>query len=189
MNDEQTLAGMLLSSAWHRRVLEAVATSGAPEAWMAAGAIRDLVWDERFGIGFDPAAIKDVDVVFFDADDLRPTRDREVDAMLCRLAPDLPWQAKNQAAVHLWYGQRFGADVEPLTSIEDAVSTFPETATAVAARLRGDGVEILAPLGLTDLLGGIWRRNPRRVSVERAVARIRSKDPSTRWPHVRVVPP
>jgi uncharacterized protein len=189
VTDEQTLTEMLLGSSWHRSALEAVAASGAPAAWIAAGAIRDLVWDERFGAGFDPAAVKDIDVVFLDPEDLRPARDRDVETTLLRLAPDLPWEAKNQAAVHLWYAERFGTDVEPLTSIEDAVGTFPETATAVAARLRGDRVEILAPLGLTDLLAGVWRRNPRRVSVEEAIARIDSKQPSNRWPRVQVIPP
>jgi hypothetical protein len=98
-------------------------------------------------------------------------------------------RSNNPRLAHLWYAHRFGIDVEPLTSIEDAVGTFPETATAVAARLNGDRVEILGPLGLTDLLAGIWRCNPRRVSVEDAIARIDRKQPSSRWPRVKVIDP
>ena len=145
MTEEQLLADMLMSSPWHRSALEAVSVSGAPDAWIAAGAIRDLVWDERFGGGFDPAAVKDIDVVFFDPDDLRAARDHEVEASLSRLEPELPWEAKNQAAVHRWYAQRFGTEVEPLISIEDAVGTFPETATAVAARLESPALRSLRP--------------------------------------------
>jgi len=33
----------------------------------APGVLRDLVWDTRFGKGFDPENVKDVDVAFFDA--------------------------------------------------------------------------------------------------------------------------
>jgi hypothetical protein len=34
-------------------------------------------------------------------------------AVLHARAPDLPWEAKNQAAVHLWYPRRFGVEVAP----------------------------------------------------------------------------
>jgi hypothetical protein len=69
--------------------------------------------------------VKDLDVIFFDIDDSSPTRDLQAEQSLRDLAPDLPWQAKNQAAVHLWYKSRFGIAVEPLASIADAVRTFP----------------------------------------------------------------
>jgi uncharacterized protein len=42
----------------------------------------------------------------------------------------VPWEAKNQAAVHLWYERRFGQAVGPLTSIAEAVATWPETVSA-----------------------------------------------------------
>ena len=42
---------MLERSRWHCTVLDAIAASGAPDAWLAAGAVRDLVWDEQSGAG------------------------------------------------------------------------------------------------------------------------------------------
>jgi hypothetical protein len=43
----------------------------------------------------------------------------------------------------------------------DGVATWPETATAVAVRLCvDDSLEVLAPCGVADLLGGVCRRNP-----------------------------
>ncbi|HEX2774075.1 MAG TPA: nucleotidyltransferase family protein, partial [Micromonosporaceae bacterium] len=75
----------------------------------------------------------------------------------------------------------------PLTSIADAVATWPETATAVAVRLDDiDEVEVCAPLGLADLLDGVWRRNPRRVSLEQSQARLARHRPQERWPGVRL---
>jgi hypothetical protein len=187
--EEETLVELLASSHWHRRALEIVAATGVPDAWIAAGAIRDLVWAERFGGGFEPSQVKDIDVVFFDPTDLSPRRDADVDRTLRHLGPDLPWEAKNQAAVHRWYEHRFGIEVEPLVSIEDAVGTFPETATAVAARLHDQNIEIIAPLGLGDLLEGVWRYNPRRVSIDEARRRLERKQPARRWPGVTVVKP
>ena len=169
------------------RVFEAVAACGAPKAWVAAGAIRDFVWDERFGAGFRPEAVKDVDVVFFDPSDLSPDNDKRTEAELRALAPAIPWEATNQAAVHTWYAAKFGEEVPPLTSIADAIATFPETATVVAARMGAAGdIEVLAPLGLSDLFAGIWRRNPRRVTDHEAVARLERKRPTERWPGVTV---
>ncbi|MGH3010225.1 MAG: nucleotidyltransferase family protein [Gaiellaceae bacterium] len=102
--------------------------------------------------------------------------------------PTIDWDAKNQAAVHTWYTAKFGYPVEPLTSIEDAVATWPETATAVAVRLLpDDSLRVVAPLGLGDLLGMVLRRNPRRVTAEDFRQRLERKRPFERWPRVTIL--
>lgn len=185
------LVNLIRSNSWMMHILEAVRADPVPHAWVGAGALRDLVWGELYGSGFLPSEVRDVDVPFFDTTDLSRAHDDRVTERLRLRRPDVPWEAKNQAAVHTWYPGRFGTGaVEPLTSIEDAVGTWPETATAVAVRLGADDVlEICAPLGTDDLLNGIWRRNPRRVSLEKSLARLRRHDPQKRWPRVTVVPP
>ncbi|SNY71254.1 nucleotidyltransferase family protein [Paractinoplanes atraurantiacus] len=190
MTAGETLAGLIRADAWMMRVLAAVRDEAVPDAWAGAGVLRDLVWGERFGAGFTPADVRDVDVAFFDPRDLSRANDDRVTERLGRRLPGIPWEAKNQAAVHTWYAAKFGGDpVEPFTSIEDAVGTWPETATAVVVRLRADGeIEVCAPFGLDDLLAGVWRRNPRRVSLERSRARLERHQPHVRWPGVTVVP-
>jgi uncharacterized protein len=107
-----------------------------------------------------------------------------------RLLPAVRWDAKNQAAVHLWSQHRFGVAVPPLRSTADGIANWPETATAVAVQLGGDGrLAIMAPCGLSDLLDGVCRRNPRRVSVQEYRRRIQAKRVAERWPRVRVVDP
>ena len=99
------------------------------------------------------------------------------------------WDAKNQAAVHLWYPRRFGIAVDPLESALDGVATWPEYATCVAVTRSDDGdVRVGAPYGLDDLLDGVWRRNPRRVTPEEYRRRLSRKDPALRWPGVLVLP-
>jgi hypothetical protein len=182
------LVELLSTSSWFCRVLEIVAEVDPPEWWVGAGVIRDIVWDTRFGDGFDPGAVKDVDVLFFDPSDLCRERDDQVERALIACEPDIPWEAKNQAAVHLWYPARFGISVAPFSSAAEAVATFPETATAVAARLDRTGtMEVLAPHGLDDLLDGVWRRNPTRVTVAEYERRLANKKPTARWRAVRVV--
>jgi len=173
-----------------------------PDAWIGAGILRDLVWGHRHD-GFDPAAVRDIDVAFFDPDDLSRRRDDTAQQRLRSMA-DLPWEATNQAAVHTWYAEHFHeCPVAPLASVHEAVATWPETATCVAIRapMRSGsreaqlasappyGIEVCAPYGLGDLLHGVWRRNPPRVSVAASTARLARHRVAERWPTVVVHDP
>ncbi|MDO3686492.1 nucleotidyltransferase family protein [Micromonospora sp. C28ISP2-4] len=190
-NTADALIDLIRSSTWLVRVLETVRDESLADAWVGAGVLRDLVWGERYGSGFSPARVRDVDVAFFDPHDLSRSNDDRVTEQLRTRLPGVPWEAKNQAAVHIWYPGKFGGGaVEPLKSIQDAVNTWPETATAVAVRLDADdAVEICAPLGVGDLLNGVWRRNPRRVTIAQSLTRLERHQPRTRWPGVTVIPP
>jgi uncharacterized protein len=184
----RALAGLLRRSDWFMTALAVVARSDLPDAWIGAGAIRDVVWGHQFG-HFDPADVRDIDVAFFDPADLCRERDAVAQQALSALA-DLPWEATNQAAVHTWYHEYFGGPaVDPFTSVHDAVATWPETATCVAVQLRARGMQVCAPHGLNDLLGGVWRVNPARVTPEVSMARLRRQRVRARWPGVTVLPP
>lgn len=125
---------------------------------------------------------------YFDPDDLSEATERRYEKRLRELRPELAWDVKNQAAVHLWFHEVFGHGVEPLRSMEEAVATWPETALAVGVGLQvDDTITITAPLGLDDLFSMVVRRNPKRVSVEMYEKRIAEKNYSKRWPGVRIV--
>src|SRR5690349_7643883 len=84
------------------RALRAARPVDAPDWFIAAGASRDVVWDDVHGR--DLTAIpRDLDLIFFDPLDLTEERERAITLRLRARAPDLPWDVKNQAAVHLWY--------------------------------------------------------------------------------------
>jgi hypothetical protein len=183
------LCGLVQESSWLIRALGIVRGSGLPDAWIGAGTLRDLVWGRRYGNGFDPSSVRDVDVVFFDPVDLSRENDDQATGRLVAAWPEPPWEAKNQAAVHTWYPAKFGGDpVPPLRTIAEAVATWPEYATAVAVRLDAhDQVAVCAPYGLDDLLDGVWRRNPTRAGPEISRQRLARHRPAERWPGVRVV--
>lgn len=159
----------------------AAARDCCPADWaLGAGALRNLVWDRLTGRRNPP---RDVDVVFFGG-----AAEADVGRHLAMRLPGVPWQVKDQALVHTWYEHRFGRAVEPLTSLADAVGTWPETCTSIAVRLRRDGtLDVIAPCGLEDLFGLVLRRNPRRVTVEEFRRRLAEKRPLERWPGVTVV--
>jgi uncharacterized protein len=181
------LISRLRREPWMVRALAAAAASGLPDAWVGAGVIRDVVWGQLSG-GFDPGDVADIDVAYFDPHDLSKARDLRAQEALTERAK-LPWEATNQAAVHTWYHHYFGGPaVGAFASVHDAVATWPETATCVAVRQAPGGFEVCAPHGLGDLLAGIWRTNPVRVSAAHSLARLARQQGRRWWPAVTVVP-
>jgi uncharacterized protein len=189
VDDAARLEEIVRTTPWLAAALRAARDVGAPDWLLVAGALRTAVWDRLHGVA-DGGPPADVDLAFFDAADLSPERDAAVEEALRARAPAVPWEAKNQAAVHLWYPRRFGLDVEPFARTADAVATFPETAVCVGVRLEpDDALEVVAPFGLTDLFGLVLRHNPARAPAAEFERRLRSKRIAERWPRVAVVAP
>jgi uncharacterized protein len=183
----EQVEAILRSTPWLMDALRVARDVDAPDWLIGAGAVRTAVWDHLHGFD-EPTEPADVDVAFFDPDDLSPERDSAVEGKLRERRPDIPWDAKNQAAVHLWYPAKFGYEVPPLASAADGVATWPETATCIGARLeRDDAMTVVAPYGVEDLLGLVHRRNPARITVEEYERRLRTKRITERWPRVRVL--
>jgi len=184
---QQDLAQLIQATPWFMSVLEAVRACNPPDWLIGAGIIRNLVWNHLHQYQA-PTSLADIDVIFFDPIDLRPERDHMVQRQLAQILPDLNWEATNQAAVHLWYEDVYGFSVPALHSSEEAVGTWPETATSVAVRLLSSGqIHIVAPCGLSDLFNMVLRRNPCRITREQFVKRLRSKDILRKWPRVQVI--
>jgi hypothetical protein len=186
-DNERRLHEIIRSNHWFMAILEAVRDGALPDWLIGGGVVRNVVWDHLHDYTL-PTPVADVDVAFFDPDDLTSERERTIENALLRRRPDVPWDVKNQAAVHLWYQGVFGYPVSPLRSLEEAVSTWPETATAIGVHLAAnDALQVVAPLGLDDLFQMILRRNPRRVSVEQFRQRIVDKAIQQKWPRVRIM--
>ena len=181
------LRAIASATPWFMQALHAVAQLGLPSCCIGAGAMRNLVWDALHGHA-RPSALGDIDVAYFDAHDLRPESEVQLRQRLESLLPGVPWDVCNQAGVHLWFEDYFGYAVPPLLSLDDAIASWPEFATAVGIHLQTDGdLAILAPHGLDDLFGMVVRRNPARVSLDGYAQRLASKDYAARWPRVTII--
>ncbi|GIF40168.1 hypothetical protein Axi01nite_44790 [Actinoplanes xinjiangensis] len=163
------------------RVLRAAAGLGLPDWWIGAGFVRNRIWD---AIGDLPALPeRDVDVVYFDPDRLDPGEDVRAEARAAEILPDVPWEIRNQARMHLHNGD------EPYASTLDAISRWPETATCVAVTLRGDSVRLVCGHGPADLVGMVVRPSPAfRNEAGRATIRrrVEAKGWLDRWPGLRL---
>lgn len=177
----QDVAGVIEADPGAMRILRAVAGLGLPDWWIGAGFVRNRVWDAMSD--HPVAAERDVDVAYFDPEQSDPHADAEAEARALAILPDVPWEIRNQARMHLHNGDR------PYTSSLDAISHWPETATCVAVTLRGDAVHPVACHGWDDLVGMIVRPAPAfdtatgRAAVRR---RVESKGWRDRWPGLRL---
>jgi hypothetical protein len=172
------VAAILAGSAAHADALQAAALAGPVGGWIGAGFVRNAVWDALSERAPDLGALADLDLVHHDP---AAPPDAGFEAAL-RAARALPWSVVNQARAHGWNGHA------PYRDLADALAHWPETATAVAARLAGGRIEVLAPHGLEDLLGMVVRPTPSHAADPRAVrARLAVKGWQARWPALRVI--
>lgn len=183
----QELRNIIYENDWFMKVLRTVRECYLPDWFVGAGVIRSLVWDHLHWYS-NPTSLKDVDVAYFDSTNLSQENDEYILKLLTEKEPDVPWEVTNQAAVHLWFEEYFGYAVSPLGSIEEAVSTWPETATSIGVRLLPNNeLFICAPFGLEDLFNMKLRRNPRRVTLELFRERVKEKRILQKWPKVKVI--
>jgi hypothetical protein len=176
------IAAFIVADPWRWAVLDAVRRQRLPDWAVGAGFIRSAVWDALQGYaGRTPLA--DVDVLFFDANEVAREREAAIEAALGEAVPDIPWSAKNQARMHRRNGDA------PYADTADALRFWLETPTAVAIRIGDDGAAtLLAPFGVEDLLGMVCRPTPsgrRRASEYQS--RVRHKNWLARWPRVRIL--
>ncbi|MEM7378343.1 MAG: nucleotidyltransferase family protein [Pseudomonadota bacterium] len=160
-----------------RRALDAVAALGLPDCWLAAGFVRNAVWDSQYGVA---TVGMDLDVVYFDPACATAAADRDFESHLQQRCPGLRWSVKNQARMHARHGHA------PYRSSVDAMACWPERQTAVAARLDRRGVlEGLAVFGFRAVFNGRVERNP-RCAHRPYRTRCREKRWAERWPGLSV---
>jgi len=160
-------------------LVRAVATLAIDDCWIGGGVIRNAVWDYLHDYSVQLVSGSDVDVVYCDHSNVNSERDMVIERQLTNDWTGIPWSVRNQGRMH----QRNG-DV-PYRDTEDAARCWPETATAVAARLSDGRVQIIAPHGIDDLVHMIVRPTPAfRTKMSVYDRRLASKDWARRWPRL-----
>ena len=176
----EALIHLIRSDPWRLSALRCLRDVAGVEAWIAAGFVRNLVWDRLQGL--DAAPLDDVDVLTWWPDDTGREAEIAVEWALHRRLPDVPWSVRNQARMHLRNGD------DAYSDLADAMAHWLETATGVAVCLDADGcLQLLAAYGLDDLMGGVLRPTStgamRRSQLDE---RIERKGWLRRWPHVKL---
>jgi hypothetical protein len=183
---ENALRSILSRSPLVAAIVDRWPAIGLPDCWLVAGCLAQTVWNDASGLP-PTHGISDIDLVYFEAGDLSQEAEADHAARIRGLFADLGlWiDVKNEARVHLWYAEKFGDALPPYVSTEDAITTFPTTATAVGVQPRADGLHVFAPYGLSDLLGLIVRPNKKQIT--QAIYDAKVKKWRACWPDLRIV--
>lgn len=140
---------------------------GLNQYYIGAGCICQSVWNYQNNLN-PMYGISDIDFVYFDEEDLSYEAENATIQKVKNEFSNLPmrFDVKNQARVHLWYGQYYGYEQTPYNSIEDAVNTWPTTATSIGVRIENGKLIVYAPFGMNDMFGQIVRANKTKINKE-----------------------
>ncbi len=169
------LKSLIINDPMRMKLLTAVRQLHLPECYIAAGFVRNLVWDDLHGI---QTPLNDIDVIYYDQ---QQSIDLEFIAnQLKECIPTENWQVKNQAVMH-----KRNNDYRYLSCLH-AMSFWPEKETAVAVRLnQNNQLEIINAFPDNDMFEGKITYNPKR-AFEIFEQRIKRKNWLKIWPSLKI---
>jgi len=184
----RTLKKILSMNTVFTKTLRLLKEYDLPHWYLSGGAIPHIVWNYYHEFDLNHG-ISDLDIVYFKKNDLSKKTEEKIEKELREKYPHCPFEfdVKNEARTHLWYYEKRGKKIEPYTCTEDAIYTFPTTASAVGVTLtKKNKLEIFAPHGLTDLFGLVVRAN--KVQITRDVFEEKCRRWKKVWPKLSIIP-
>lgn len=173
-----------------RAVLERLAALDLPPWYLTAGALFQTVWNAAHDAEDLTASIRDLDLFFYDGDDLSYEAE---DAVIKRCLAacqdlDVELEPRNEARVHLWYEGKFGKAIAQYRDLDEAIASFAATCCCVALSLDAGGkLAVHATHGFDDLFTLTLRPNLTGIA-PRAVYEDKSERWMREWPALTKLP-
>lgn len=154
IESEKDIIELIKQDKWMMEVLKAAQQLNLSDWWICAGFVRSKIWDTLHDFS-NRTRTPDVDVIYFDETNVDELEEKKLEDKLKWLKPGVPWSVKNEARMHI------ANDIPPYSSAIDAISKFPETATALGVKLdKKDTLILTAPCGVSDVLNLKIRPTP-----------------------------
>lgn len=184
LTDEEFLS-IALANPVNAALVAGLPSLGLGQCLLTAGCLFQAVWNHQAGRPV-ASSVKDYDVFYFD-EDLSWEAENEViqaaAALFGHLGANI--EVKNQARVHLWYGERFARPYPQLRTAKDGVDRYPVAGTCIA--LAPATLELYAPFGLQDVETGVLRMNPNNPQPDLFLRKAHSY--RERWPWLSIEQP
>jgi hypothetical protein len=124
------------------------------ESWrLCAGALYQNVWNALTGRppGY---GVQDYDLAYFDADLSYEAEDQVIRRAAALFADlDAEIEVRNQARVHLWFNEKYGANRPAFQSVEDGIDAYAADSHKLAVTRRDDGrLDLYAPVGFEPVM-------------------------------------
>jgi hypothetical protein len=181
MELEEKLKGILAMHPTLVKDLTMVRSLNLPDWCIAAGYVRNFVWDYLHGKA-ERTPLNDIDILYYDVSDELEDTEKRYEEQLRKQNQAYDWSVKNQARMHVRnHDDRY-------ESSEAAMMRWPETVTAVGVTLDDhDEIRIVAPFGLNDLFDLIVRKSPYFKDSEYYLNRVNAKGWKEIWPRLKII--
>ena len=110
--------------------------------FLTGGSLRNVVWNSLHSYN-ENYELEDCDIIFYNQTNNSKEYENFIKQQLYYISPAMKWSVKNQARMHIKNRHK------PYKNISDALSTSPETCSAIAIDKNW---QIISPYGVNDLL-------------------------------------
>ncbi|PQZ54691.1 MULTISPECIES: nucleotidyltransferase family protein [Bacillus] len=184
---EQDIIRLIKNDKWMMDVLQMAKSLELPDWWICAGFVRSKIWDTLHNYEVRTAT-PDVDVIYFDTFHKDEAYEQSLEKELTNLDDSIPWSVKNQARMHVVNG------MPPYSSSVDAISKFPETATALGVSLdEKNNVILTSPCGIEDVLSLQVKPTLHFLETKERIhmykKRVMKKNWQSKWPNITITYP
>ncbi|WP_242267545.1 nucleotidyltransferase family protein [Bacillus cereus group sp. BfR-BA-01352] len=181
---EQHIIRLIENDEWMMNVLQLAKSLELPDWWICAGFVRSKIWDTLHDYEIRTAT-PDIDVIYFDPFRKDEIYEQLLEKKLINLDASIPWSVKNQARMHVVN------NMLPYSSSVDAISKFPETATALGVTLdEKNNVILTAPCGIEDVLSLQVRPTAHFLESKERLHmyenRVIKKNWQSKWPNITI---
>ncbi|CAI8907671.1 hypothetical protein KOY_03254 [Bacillus cereus VDM021] len=168
-------------------ILQTAKSLQLPDWWICAGFVRSKIWDVLHGYEVRTLT-PDIDIIYFDPLHISVSTEEKLENKLKSIDSTIPWSVKNQARMHVVN------NMPPYSSSVDAISKFPETATALGVTLdKQDNVVLTAPHGIEDVLTLQVKPTPHFLEMKERTnmykKRLQKKNWQSKWPNITIFHP
>ncbi|MDA2635471.1 MULTISPECIES: nucleotidyltransferase family protein [Bacillus cereus group] len=184
---EQDIIRLIENDEWMMNVLQMAKSLELPDWWICAGFVRSKIWDTLHDYEAK-TAMPDVDVIYYDSLHQDEIYEQSLETKLMNIDATIPWSVKNQARMHVVN------NMPPYSSSVNAISKFPETATALGVTLDElNNVILTAPCGIEDVLSlqvkptAHFLKSKERLHMYKN--RVIKKNWQSKWPSITITYP
>ncbi|ASZ65934.1 MULTISPECIES: nucleotidyltransferase family protein [Bacillus] len=184
---EKDIIRLIENDEWMMNVLQMAKSLELPDWWICAGFVRSKIWDTLHDYEAK-TAMPDVDVIYYDSLHQDEIYEQSLETKLMNIDATIPWSVKNQARMHVVN------NMPPYSSSVNAISKFPETATALGVTLDElNNVILTAPCGIEDVLSlqvkptAHFLKSKERLHMYKN--RVIKKNWQSKWPSITITYP
>ncbi|HDR7709709.1 nucleotidyltransferase family protein [Bacillus cereus] len=184
---EQDIIRLIENDEWMMNVLQMAKSLELSDWWICAGFVRSKIWDTLHDYEAK-TAMPDVDVIYYDSLHQDEIYEQSLETKLMNIDATIPWSVKNQARMHVVN------NMPPYSSSVNAISKFPETATALGVTLDElNNIILTAPCGIEDVLSlqvkptAHFLKSKERLHMYKN--RVIKKNWQSKWPSITITYP